>query len=168
MHAYIYTSHISTYMQEYIHPYISTHMHHTCKCQHLHASKQQAEASDNSRQISTTKNTPLSARQRTTASVDWVMSETWKWREEEQESIDISPVVYEVMNRPGWRAGNALMLILRQRRVSNTLTGCEVRFSDPVYFLIFFLVCVSCIQMRVCVYINVCMCVYCMCMCVYA
>jgi hypothetical protein len=86
----------------------------------------QAEASDDSRQISTAKSSPLFSRARTTAFADWVISDSWKWRAEEQESVDFSNVVNEVLSRPGWRSGNALTLIMRQKRHHNTLATCEV------------------------------------------
>jgi hypothetical protein len=87
----------------------------------------QAEASSHSLPISTTKSNSLGQRARTAAFVDWIPQEPWKWRTEEQESPDISSVVREVLSLPGWRAGNALTLIIKERRLHNgPYRSCEV------------------------------------------
>ncbi len=86
----------------------------------------QAEASDHALPISTLKANTLSTRPRTAAFVDWEVWDSWKWRAEEQESPDISSVLNEVLNRPGWRAGNALMLVVRQMRTPRDFRTCEV------------------------------------------
>jgi hypothetical protein len=73
------------------------------------------EASDDSQLFSPSESGSLGARTRSSLHHDWIMEERWRWMAEAQESSDISHLVNQVLARPGWRAGNAITLILQQR-----------------------------------------------------
>jgi hypothetical protein len=53
----------------------------------------------------------ITDRARTTASVAWTIEEEWGLWTTEQ-SVDFSPVVQEIVDRPGWQPGNAMAIIL--------------------------------------------------------
>ena len=53
----------------------------------------------------------LSARARTTASVGWSPS-GWSTVGKLRKSPDITPVLHEILARPGWRSGNALAILI--------------------------------------------------------
>jgi hypothetical protein len=73
------------------------------------------EASDHSQLFSPSESGSLGARTRSSLHHDWIMEESWRWMAEAQESSDISHLINQVLARPGWRAGNAITLILQQR-----------------------------------------------------
>jgi uncharacterized protein YjiK len=84
------------------------------------------EASDNSARFTTTKFN-VSSRPRTTASVPW-SPPAWTrggLRGAEQRTPDISSVLQEIVDRPGWLAGNALAVIITGfgRRVAESIEG---------------------------------------------
>ena len=56
-------------------------------------------------------------RPRTESSVDWTTTEDWRCGEA-KESADVSVLLNEIVARPGWRAGNAILLILQQKGAS--------------------------------------------------
>jgi uncharacterized protein YjiK len=67
------------------------------------------EASDNAVTFSTT-NSNITGRAVTTASVNWPLA-AWTSGEKHQ-TPDISAIIQEIVNRPGWASGNALVIIL--------------------------------------------------------
>ncbi len=54
----------------------------------------------------------ISGRLRTSASVDWNDVAPWTTVHDTYQSPDLSPVIQEIVGRPGWRAGNSLVLII--------------------------------------------------------
>jgi hypothetical protein len=85
-----------------------------------------AERADNSAPIATTAFN-LSPRPRTTASVGWVPPawQTVGAAGSGQLTPNLAPVVQEVVNRPGWAPGNALMVIVNGsgRRTARSFEG---------------------------------------------
>jgi len=53
----------------------------------------------------------LSAREKTAAQVNWSPG-SWQGLSVRQRSTDISPIVQEIVDRPGWCAGNAMAMIV--------------------------------------------------------
>ena len=84
------------------------------------------EASDNSARFTTAKFN-VSSRPRTTASVQWSPPAWTKGgaRGVNQRTPDITPILQEVVHRPGWLAGNALAVIITGsgRRVAESIEG---------------------------------------------
>jgi len=74
-----------------------------------------AEASDNSEPFDAAVRGSLGRRARTEKYQDWIIDEQWHWFAEAQESSDLSHIVNDVIQRPGWRAGSALTFMLQQR-----------------------------------------------------
>ena len=74
-----------------------------------------AESSDDSVPFWASESGSLGARPRSGVYHDWFVQERWRWMAEAQESSDISHLLNEVLARSGWRAGNAITLILQQR-----------------------------------------------------
>lgn len=67
------------------------------------------EASDDAVTFDT--NNLITDRPATSASVNWNVTEEWSiWTQ--YRTADISAIVEEIVNRPGWQAGNALSIIL--------------------------------------------------------
>ena len=60
----------------------------------------------------------LSQRSRTTASVEWSGIQQWD-KNTLYDSPDLSPIIQEIVNRPGWVEGNDIVLLFR----SNLATG---------------------------------------------
>ena len=85
-----------------------------------------AERADNSAPIATTAFN-ISPRPRTTASVGWVPPawQTVGAAGSGQLTPNLAPVVQEVVNRPGWAPGNALMVIFTGsgRRTAESFEG---------------------------------------------
>jgi len=69
-----------------------------------------AQAADNAGQLTEDKN-DLSKRKATTAHVDWSPGE-WSKVHDKKTTADISAVLQEVVNRPGWSARNAVVLLI--------------------------------------------------------
>lgn len=71
------------------------------------------EAADNAPTFDETnfnENYLLTDRPRTTAEIRWTVDEEWIiWQP--YKTVDLAPVVQEVINRPGWQSGNALAFI---------------------------------------------------------
>ena len=68
-----------------------------------------AEATDDAETF--TEDALITARPRTSASVAWTVDEEWGlWTTEK--SVDISPVIQEIVNRQGWVSGNDIALII--------------------------------------------------------
>jgi len=82
----------------------------------------QAQASDNAPTFTATNNN-ISSRPKTAASVSWTLP-AWNVEDESgpgQRTPNLASVIQEVINRPGWVAGNALAIIV---------TGTGSRFVD--------------------------------------
>ena len=92
------------------------------------------EATDHSQPFDASDRGSLGLRKLSSAYEDWIMTEQWRFFAEAQESSDLSDVINEVIQRPGWRAGNSMTLILRQRtKKSNngmTTTSCNMMSAD--------------------------------------
>ena len=69
----------------------------------------QAQAADNTVTFSSTNK--VSTRPRTSASVSWTPS-PWTTTGQPQRTIDLSPVIQEVVGRSGWASGNSLVIII--------------------------------------------------------
>lgn len=67
------------------------------------------EATDNAQPFSTHED--YDARVRTKAYVDWMNIEHWTWDGlPKVSSPNLAPIIQEIVNRPGWRPGNALVI----------------------------------------------------------
>ena len=44
--------------------------------------------------------------------VTWAVADLWKWRDGSEESADFSSLLQAMVNRPGWRTGNAVVLAI--------------------------------------------------------
>jgi hypothetical protein len=53
---------------------------------------------------------PICERNWTDARVEWRV-EPWEWADDEVVTVDLSPLLHEVVNQPGWRLGNAAVLL---------------------------------------------------------
>ncbi len=84
----------------------------------------QAEAIDDSPTFSSAKN-DISRRNLTTASVTETPSPVWNVAGEEVVSADISTIIQEVVNRSGWKNGNALSLIVKTSSSNFAYVGME-------------------------------------------
>jgi len=93
-----------------------------------------AEATDNSEAFDPSVRGSLGTRARSQGHEDWITRSEWRWMAESQESSDLSHLINDVLARPGWRAGNALTLMLQQRtRVTgNSLpeASCNMMSAD--------------------------------------
>ncbi len=69
------------------------------------------QASDNAPAFAVTTNN-LSSRPRTAASVSWSNVPAWPTIGQVQSSPELSAIVQEIVNRPGWRSGNGLALLV--------------------------------------------------------
>lgn len=72
-----------------------------------------AEAADDASPIKPWSRGSLSAR-KMGSDVLWQTDRPWMWAQEDQESADISRIVQEVVNRPGWRAGAYMLFLVEQ------------------------------------------------------
>ena len=92
------------------------------------------QATDDSEAFDPSVRGSLGTRARSQGHEDWVTRSEWRWMAESQESSDISHLINEVLSRPGWRAGNALTLMLQQRtRVTGNslpLASCNMMSAD--------------------------------------
>jgi len=70
-----------------------------------------AEASDNAERIRYQVNN-LSTRSTTNAALEWQNVPAWTLVHETQQTPDFPAVIQEIVNRPGWVSGNALVLLL--------------------------------------------------------
>jgi hypothetical protein len=57
----------------------------------------------------------LSTRQPTSAVVDWLNIPAWTVLGETHQTPDLAPIVQEIVNRAGWRAGNSLAILATLR-----------------------------------------------------
>ncbi|MBT8144227.1 MAG: LamG domain-containing protein, partial [Gammaproteobacteria bacterium] len=89
----------------------------------------EAEAVDDAAQF-TTANYDITSRPRTTASVLWTppVWTTVGERGPDQRTVDMSPVIQEIVNRPGWSSGNSIVIIISG---GGTRTA-EAYEGDPV------------------------------------
>jgi hypothetical protein len=71
-----------------------------------------AEAADDSAPFAD--GSGLVARMRRTTYVDWIQEVGWKWAQDQSLSEDLSVILREVLDAPGWRSGSAFTLVLRQ------------------------------------------------------
>lgn len=71
----------------------------------------QGEATDNALTFSTTP-ANLSQRNRTTATILWPNLPAWSTVGEKVRTPDLTSIIQEIVNRPNWAKGNALMLII--------------------------------------------------------
>ena len=69
------------------------------------------EASDNAERIRYQVNN-LSARSTTSAALEWQNVPAWNFIHETHQTPDFPAVIQEIVNRPGWVSGNALMLFI--------------------------------------------------------
>ncbi len=77
------------------------------------------EAIDNAETFTAT-NGDISARPLTTSSVVWNI-EPWLAagdRLDAQKTVDLSPIIQEIVNRPGWVSGNSISIIMKHTGVS--------------------------------------------------
>jgi hypothetical protein len=72
----------------------------------------------------------LSNRARTKTQVKW-SPEAWPTTEEKHKTADVSAIIQEIVDQPGWRSGNALVLIIRDDK-SNPSQGtrCADAYED--------------------------------------
>jgi hypothetical protein len=70
----------------------------------------------------------ISNRSVTSASVAWNDVPAWTVVHDAYQSIDLAPIVQEIVSRPGWSAGNALVIIVTGtgRRVAESYDGDQV------------------------------------------
>ncbi|AUP80619.1 IPT/TIG domain-containing protein [Flavivirga eckloniae] len=94
------------------------------------------EAVDNAAPYTLT-NGDLSARTLTTTREVWTITETWATDDKlpAQQTVDLSSIVQEIVNRPGWVSGNSINFIMKATGVSvaptSTSQGREAEgFSD--------------------------------------
>ena len=69
------------------------------------------EDTDNAIQFSST-NGDITARIKTTASVNWNSVPAWNIIAEVHQTPDLTPIVQEIINRSGWANGNAMVMIV--------------------------------------------------------
>ena len=69
------------------------------------------EDSDNSAQFTETAH-DISSRSTTAHAVEWADMESWTASGQKKESPDLTAVVQDIVNRPGWCGGNAMALII--------------------------------------------------------
>ncbi|MDO6461387.1 PilC/PilY family type IV pilus protein [Granulosicoccaceae sp. 1_MG-2023] len=89
-----------------------------------------AQASDDAPTF-TSSNGNLSSRSLTSASVDWDV-DVWEYADETYQSVDISPVLQEVVDRDGWCGGNAIALILEGSGLREAVSYDQDPNSAPV------------------------------------
>lgn len=84
----------------------------------------QAEAADDASVFS--KQFPITGRTLTTESVKWTIGQAWS-RGELKSTPELAPLVQEIVVRPGWSSGNALVLILDheggEKRAAESVEG---------------------------------------------
>ncbi|AUP79113.1 IPT/TIG domain-containing protein [Flavivirga eckloniae] len=70
----------------------------------------------------------LTDRGRTTASVVWTITEEWTRddRGPSQQTVDLSSVIQEIIDRPNWVSGNSLNIIMVPTGVSATVTSTSI------------------------------------------
>ncbi len=77
------------------------------------------QAADQAHGIEAWRSGSLSARSWIQAGVVWRIESRWRWPEEDQESADIAILLNQIVKRPGWRAGNAVLLSVVQESETN-------------------------------------------------
>jgi hypothetical protein len=67
----------------------------------------------------------VSDRPTTSASATWENVPAWTQLHQSYQSVDLSPIIQEIVNRPGWSAGNSLVIIVTGsgRRVAEAYDG---------------------------------------------
>lgn len=70
-----------------------------------------AEASDNAQTFSSSSN-DITNRPKTLSSVTWSNVPAWNTVSEKHQTPDLSPIIQEVINRPGWTNGNSIVIIV--------------------------------------------------------
>ena len=88
-----------------------------------------AEDADNSAAFTTNAN-DISSRTSTTASVQWNSDNDWPVSGELRDTIDISSVVQEVVNRSGWCGGNNLSVLIQAQGLSAASNRKVKSFDD--------------------------------------
>jgi hypothetical protein len=89
------------------------------------------EASDNAGTF-TTATGNLSNRPTTVESVAWNDVPAWNAVGEEHQSPDLSAVIEEIVGRPGWEAGNALVLLVTGTGPGKRAAGAWDGVVSPV------------------------------------
>lgn len=109
---------------------------------------------DNAAAFSSSTNN-ISGRTKTSEFVDWTISNSWS-QDSRYNSVDISSIIQPIVNRPGWTAGNAIVVMMEptdltttnRRRafsyengsssapvISITFSTCSPVISNPVFNL---------------------------------
>ncbi len=89
--------------------FITIHCHEGKDSGHVCLINISGEAADNAVTFDWTP--PVTDRPRTSASVKWTVAEKWIiWKP--YSSPDLGGIIQEIVNRPGWKSGNAIALIL--------------------------------------------------------
>jgi len=89
------------------------------------------EDSDDAAPIDPHRQFGLSSRPKTSTTVEWVVGSKWKWAEEDQESDDIAELFNSVISRPGWRAGNHILIEMYQMKIpAQGWDPCRVLSAD--------------------------------------
>ncbi|MEM7350489.1 MAG: C25 family cysteine peptidase [Acidobacteriota bacterium] len=73
----------------------------------------------------TTTNSDLSNRTTTTASVAWSSLPAWNTVNEIHQSPDITTIVQEIIDRPGWSSGNALAILIEAAVSGCSSSACQ-------------------------------------------
>ena len=89
----------------------------------------QGELSPNAAQFTSSNATDVIDRPRATAQVRW-SPEYWPTVDETRRTVDISPIIEEIVNQTGWRSGNALVLIIIDDP-DNPATGFRTARGGP-------------------------------------
>jgi hypothetical protein len=86
------------------------------------------QATDHAEPIESWRTGSLSARNfgTLTDSVLWTQETRWRWPEEDQESADISVLLDRIVKRPGWRAGNAVLVSIVQENHWGGIMQCRI------------------------------------------
>ena len=73
----------------------------------------------------TTTNSDLSDRTTTTASVAWSSLPAWNTVNEIHQSPDITTIIQEIIDRPGWASGNALAILIEAAVSGCSSSACQ-------------------------------------------
>ncbi len=73
----------------------------------------------------TTTNSNISSRTTTSASVAWNNITAWNSVNEVHQSPDITSIVQEIINRPGWSSNNALVFLIEAAAAGCTTSACQ-------------------------------------------
>ena len=89
--------------------FITVHCHEGKGAEHVCILKISGEATDNA--VTYILNDTVTNRPMTSGSVEWTIEEEWIiWKP--YSSIDLGGIIQEIVNRPGWKSGNSLALII--------------------------------------------------------